>query len=90
MVRARSFPSFHLWLSLQFGDAAQGRHVGICARFSGKRAEVGRDIGPQPSELCASTPEIRIGIPLELVSVFHFTLVKADPESMRTRPGYPV
>jgi hypothetical protein len=27
---------------------------------------------------------------LDAVSVIHFTLVKADPESMRRRSGYPV
>jgi hypothetical protein len=53
MIRARSFPSCHLWLSLQFEEAVQGRHVGICARFSGKHAEVGRDIAPQYRVNCA-------------------------------------
>jgi hypothetical protein len=38
---------------MQFGEAAQGRHVGIRARFSGKRAKVGRDIAPQYRVNCA-------------------------------------
>jgi hypothetical protein len=53
MVGARSFPSCRLWLSLQFREAAQGRHVGIRARFSGKRAEVGRDSAPEYPVNCA-------------------------------------
>jgi hypothetical protein len=32
---------------------AQGQHVGIRARFSGKRAEVGRDIALQYRVNCA-------------------------------------
>jgi hypothetical protein len=45
---------------------------------------------PNTERIVRLTPDIRSVIPLDSVCIFCFTLVKADPECMRRRSGYPV